>query len=273
MECTDHVVQTEMKKILIVGICALASPLLAETAEEAYARLSSYKSLWETNAIAYYKTVKAINDPAFAVANGMWFVDFLAYPDATEANRLEDVLYAREKVISDGTGSYGVESNTNCWYALADYIARLKDVSDPRWVDERYEVVTGYFDDGVAICANTNPLLNFARYKLEHYEEYKRRHTNLVTKSEVDNAFRRKWSADIRERQRKERELKRAQNHAKQMMRDRFWLFGAKGLSDSEKIVCRSNIVERAHLTPEEEREIFDYVPEWYYKVMGIKRK
>lgn len=262
-----------MKKILAVGVYALTYSLLAETTEEAYARLSSYRSLWETNVVAYYKTAKAINDPAFAVANGKWFVDFLSYPDVTETNRLEDVLYAREKVISDCAGSFGVESNTNCWYALADYIAHLKDVSDPRWIDERHEVITGYFDDGVAICANTNPLLNFASYKQEHYEEYKRQHTNLVVEADAFNAFHKEWRLMIRGKKNREYALKRVQDYAKQMIRDRFWLFGAKDLSDSEKAVCRSNIVERAHLTPEEEREIFDYVPEWYYKVMGIKRK
>ena len=261
-----------MKKILTVGTGVLACSLLAETVEEAYVRLSSYRSLWETNAVAYCKTAKAINSPAFAAANGKWFVDFLSYPDAT-TNRLEDVLYAREKVISDGAGSFGVESNTNCWYALADYIAHLKDVSDPRWIDERHEVITGYLDDGVAICANTNPLLNFASYKLKHYEEYRRQHTNLVVETDASNAFYKEWRTTIRGKKNREYALKRVQDYAKQMMRDRFWLFGANGLSGSEKAVCRSNIVERAHLTLEEEREIFDYVPEWYYKVMGIKRK
>ena len=262
-----------MKKILTVGICALACPIIAETVEEAYARLSSYRSLWETNAVAYYKTVKAIKDPAFAVANGKWFVDFLAYPDATETNRLEDVLYARKKVISDCAGSYGVESNTNCWYALADYIAHLKDVSDPRWIDERYEVITGYFDDGVAICANTNPLLNFASYKLAHYEEYKRQHTNLVTDVDALNSFYGEWSDSVSRRQRREMELAYMQKKAMQTMKERFWLFGAKNFPPEIKAVCRSNIVERAHLTPEEEHEIFEVVPDWYYRVMGIKQK
>ena len=39
------------------------------------------------------------------------------------------------------------------------------------------------------------------------------------------------------------------------------------------KAMCRSNIVERAHLTAEEERDIFEYLPYWYYRVMGIKQK
>jgi len=252
-----------MKKILTVGTGVLACSLLAETVEEAYVRLSSYRSLWETNAVAYCKTAKAINSPAFAAANGKWFVDFLSYPDAT-TNRLEDVLYAREKVISDGAGSFGVESNTNCWYALADYIAHLKDISDSRWIDERYEFVTEVLDDGVRFGGNTNPLLNFASYKLEHYEEYKRQHTNLVVEADAFNAFHEEWRFMIRDKQNREHALKRVQDYAKQIMRDRFWLFGAKDLSDSEKAVCRANIVERAHLTSEEEHEIFEVIPYWF---------
>jgi len=262
-----------MKRILVVVSVIASSALLAETVDEAYARLSSYRSLWETNAVAYCKTVKAINDPAFADANGKWFVDFLAYPDAAETNRLEDVLYAREKVISDGAGSYGVESNTNCWYALADYIARLKAASDPRWIDEKYNFVTEVLDDGVTFGGNTNPLLDFASYKLEHYEEYKRQHTNLVTEAEVFNSFYEKWSDGVSERQRRERALKRIQDFAKQRIKMDFWLFGAKDFPAEVKAVCRSNIVERAHLTAEEERDIFEDVPYWYYRVMGIKQK
>ena len=253
-----------MKRLLVVVSVIASSALLAETAEEAYARLSSYRSLWETNAVAYRKTVKAINDPAFADANGKWFVDFLSYPDESATNKLEDVLYARERVILHNVGSYGVQSNTNCWYALADYIAHLKDISDPRWIDEKYNFVTEVLDDGVTFGGNTNPLLDFASYKLEHYEEYKRQHTNLVTEAEVFNSFYEKWSDGVSERQRRERALKRIQDYAKQTMKERFWLFGTKGLSDSEKAVCRSNIVERAHLTPEEEHEMFEVIPHWF---------
>ena len=65
--------------------------------------------------------------------------------------------------------------------------------------------------------------------------------------------------------------MKRAQDYAKQTMRDRFWLFGAKDLPPDVKAVCRSNIVVRAHLTPEEEKHIFDDVPDWYLRLKGIK--
>ena len=252
-----------MKKILVVGMYALAYSLFAETAEEAYARISSYRSVWDTNAWAYAKMAAIGEDPALVEAKAKWFIDVLAFPDVTETNRLDEVLGAKRSIISWNVGSYGVESNTNCWYALADYIAHLKDVSDPRWIDERHEVITGYLDDGVAICANTNPLLNFASYKQEHYEEYKRQHTNLA-EDDAFNAFHEEWRFMIRDKKNREYALKRVQDYAKQMMRDRFWLFGAKGLSDSEKAVCRSNIVERARLTPEEEHEIFEVIPCWF---------
>ena len=250
-----------MKRTLVLGGIVFAGCLFAETVDEAYARLSSYRSLWETNTVAYYKTVRAISDPAFAIANGKWFIDFLSYPDESVTNSIEDVLYAREKVLLRNTSSYGIVGNTNCWYALADYIAHLKDVSDPRWIDERYEVITGYFDDGVAICANTNPLLNFASYKLEHYEEYKRQHTNLVTDVDVANAFHKEWSRGVQVRQEKEWALRRIHDFAKQRIKMDFWLVGAKDLPADIKAVCRSNIVERAHLTPGEEHDIFEDIP------------
>ena len=253
-----------MKRALVLGGIVFAGCLFAETAEEAYARLSSYRSLWETNTVAYYKTVRATKGPTLAAANGRWFLDFLAYPDVSETNRLIKVLDAKQKVIFDNADAYGIRDNTNCWYALADYIARLKDVSDPRWIDERYDFVTEVLDDGVTFGGNTNPLLNFATYKLEHYEEYRRQHTNLVTDTEVLNAFYAEWSDGVSERQTRERELAYLQKKAKQTMKERFWLFGTKGLSDSEKAVCRSNIVERAHLTPEEEHEMFEVIPHWF---------
>ena len=262
-----------MKILIAVGAVAGFGVLFGETDEEAYARLSSFRSLWETNAVSYYKTVGSINDPACAVANGKWYVDFLSYPDLMVTNRLSDVLYAKAEVISRNADSYGILYNTNCWYALADYIAHLKDESDQRWIDESYDVVTGVMDDGVKIMANTNPLLDFASCKLVHFEHYRLQHTNLVSEIDAINAFYREWSLGVREHQIRERALKRAQDNARNVLKNPFWLFGAKDMSDAEKAICRSNIVERAHLTAEEEHEIFDVVPDWYHKVMGIQRK
>ena len=157
--------------------------------------------------------------------------------------------------------------------ALADYIARLKSAADPRWIDGSYYVVTDVLPDGSTIGANTNPLLNFASYKLEHYENYRQSHTNFVNETDAHNAFAEEWSNMVRNRQNRERALERAQRYAKHIMRDRFWLFGAKDWPSDVKAACRSNMVSRAHLTADEDRYIFDEVPDWYYKVMGIKRK
>ena len=88
-----------MKRTLVLGGIVFAGCLFAETVDEAYARLSSYRSLWETNTVAYYKTVGAIENPAFAVVNGKWFVDFLAYPDISDTNRLDDVIWAKSEII------------------------------------------------------------------------------------------------------------------------------------------------------------------------------
>lgn len=78
--------------------------------------------------------------------------------------------------------------------AVADYIAHLKGASDPRWIDESYDVVTDVMADGVKIIANTNPLLDFARYKQEHFSDYRQAHTNLVNETDAQNAFFMEWS-------------------------------------------------------------------------------
>ena len=237
-----------MKKILAVGVYALACSLLAETAEEAYARLSSYRSVWNTNALEYVKLAAIGDDPAVAEAKAKWFVDVLAFPDVTETNRLDEVLFAKEKIISYNDGSYGVESNTNCWYAVADFIARLKSVADPGWQD-------------VEGKSFSNALRN---YRQECLEAYVRQYTNFVSGVNPTNAFYKGWRSMYTDKWNREVRLKSALNGAKHTMKERFWLFGAKGLSDSEKAVCRSNIVERAHFTPEEEHEIFEVIPDWF---------
>ena len=237
-----------MKKILAAVVYALACPLLAETAEEAYARLSSYRSVWDTNAVAYVKLAAIGEDPAIAEAKAKWFVDVLAFPDVTETNRLNEVLFAKKKIISYNDGSYGVESNTNCWYAVADFIARLKSVSDPLWQDVESETFS-------------RALRNYRR---ECLEAYVRQYTNFVSGVNPTNAFYREWHSMYIHKWNREVSISSALDRAKNTMRDRFWLFGTKGLSDSEKAICRSNIVERAHLTPEEEHEIFEVIPDWF---------
>ena len=79
----------KMKKLLVVGFAVAYSGLFAETAEEAYARVSSCRDVWNTNALAYVKQVAIGDDPAVAEAKAKWFVDVLAFPDVTETNRLE----------------------------------------------------------------------------------------------------------------------------------------------------------------------------------------
>ena len=96
---TGKLGQTETKRLLALGDIVFAGCLFAETVDEAYTRLSSYRSLWETNTVAYYKTVRAISDPACAVVNGKWFVDFLAYPDISDTNRLDDVIWTKGEII------------------------------------------------------------------------------------------------------------------------------------------------------------------------------
>ena len=117
-------------------------------------------------------------------------------------------------------------------------------------------------------CERTDEQKRFYR----HYEKYTDIILNL-TDIDVENAFHREWSDGVRARQEKEWALKRIQDFAKQRIKMDFWLFGAKDFPAEVKAVCRSNIVERAHLTAEEERDIFEDVPYWYNRVMGTKKK
>ncbi len=237
-------------------IAAFIGSLFAETADEAYARLSSYRSVWDTNAWAYAKLAAIGEDPAVAEAKARWFIDVLAFPDVTETNRLDEVLRAKRNIISWNAGSHGVESNTNCWYAVADYIARLKSVADPGWQD----------------LENDNYVNAVNDFRRKSLDAYVRQHTNFVAEVNLTNLFYHGWRVMFKNKWNREVGLKYALDNAKQAMKERFWLFGAKDLPADVKAVCRSNIVERAHLTPEEEHDIFEDIPYWFRR-LGIKHK
>ena len=246
-----------MKRILVVVSVIALSALLAETAEEAYARLSSYRGVWETNATAYAKLAAIGDDPAVAEAKTRWLLDVLAFPDVTETNRLVDVLWAKEEILSWNGGSASIVGNTNCWYAVADYIARLKSVADPGWQDVESEG----FSSAVR------------NYRQACLEAYVRQHANFVAGADPTNSFYRGWRSMYIDKWNREVRISSALDSAKQRIKMDFWLFGAKDFPAEVKAVCRSNIVERAHLTTEEERYIFEDVPYWYNRVMGIERK
>lgn len=246
-----------MKRIILIcftmGVCAL----LGETVEEAYARLSAYRSVWETNAWAYVESVPVVTNDVLAEANGRWFVDFLQYPDVTVTNRLNEIFRAKDYAIWHYGDAIGILDNTNAWYAVADYIAHLKDVADARWIDESYIVVTDVMDDGVKIVANTNPLLDFASYKQEHFGCFRQTHTNLTNEIDALNAFFREWSNMTDSNIRREELLNAALVEPKRSIRENFWWFGTEKMSEAEKSLCRSNIVERARLSQEEADSIF----------------
>ena len=247
-----------MKTTMMTAALLMCGAMSGETVDEAYARLTAYRSVWETNAYAYVKTIPLSTDPAAYEANARWFIDFVGFPDVTETNRLSEILGAKEDGMWRISGAMGIGYNTNAWFAVADYVAHLKAVADPRWIDESYNVVTDVLSDGVAICANTNPLLNFASYKQEHFENYRQQHTNLVSDIEAINSFHREWLDMVRRRQEREYDLERAKTKALQTIRDYFWRFGTKPLSDEAKAACKSNIIERAQLTPDEVSYTFD---------------
>ena len=246
-----------MKRIILFCVTTCVCASLGETVDEAYARLTAYRCVWETNAWAYVQTVPVVTNKVLAEANGRWFVDFLQYPDVTDTNRLNEIFRAKDYAVWHYGDAVGIFDNTNAWYAVADYIAHLKDVADPRWIDESYEVVTGVMDDGVKIIANTNPLLDFASYKLEHFTAFRQTHTNLVNEIDALNSFFREWSNMTLSKIRGEKMLKGALIEPKRTIRENFWWFGTENMSEEEKSICRSNIVERARLSQEEADSIF----------------
>ena len=250
-------VRIDMKRLILFYFAMGAYALQGETVDEAYARLTAYRSVWETNAWAYVQTVPVVTNKALAEANGRWFVDFLQYPDITDTNRLSEIIGAKRYAILHNGGRMGIFDNTNAWYAVADYIAHLKDVADPRWIDESYIVVTEVLDDGAKIVANTNPLLNFASYKLEHFTAFRQAHTNLVNETDALNAFFKEWSNMTLSNIRREWMLNDALIEPKRTIRENFWWFGAEKMSEAGKSICRSNIVERARLSQEEADSIF----------------
>lgn len=257
MESLGHGKETDMKNVLSLWLTTAAFGLIGESSEEAYARLVGHRSVWETNAWAYVNTIPLTTNKTASAANGWWYIEMLQYPDIAETNRLEQILDAKEYAIRHYSDVDGILENSNAWYAVADYIAHLKDVADPRWIDESYEVVTGVMDDGVKIIANTNPLLDFASYKLEHFANFRQAHTNLVNEIDALNAFFREWSNMTDSNVKRERRLKVSLLEPKRTIRECFWWFGMDSLSEAERATVQSNIVERARLSQEESDSIF----------------
>jgi len=246
-----------MKNLLFAGSIIASGILVAETVEEAYARLAAYRDVWETNAWAYVHTVPLSTNEAASAANGRWYVEFLQFPDVTDSNRLEQVINAKEYAIWRYGEAIGILDNTNAWYAVADYIAHLKDSADSRWIDESYDVVTAVDEDGVAFVTNANPILDFSIYRQEHFAEFRMTHTNLLTDVDAMNVFFSEWSDMVDANVRREKMLKSALCRPKGTIRERFWWFGASQLSAGDRAVVRSNIVERARLSQEEADSIF----------------
>ena len=246
-----------MKRLVFLWVMIASCALAGETVEEVYARLTAYRSVWETNVWVYVQTVPVTTNESAAEANGRWFVDFIQYPDIAVSNRFAEILRAKDQAIWRYADIAGVYDNSNAWYAVADYIGHLKAVADPRWIDESYNIVTAVDDDGVESVTNFNPLLNFDHYRQSHFSDFRQSHTNLVNEADALNAFFREWCEMTEKNIKRERCLKAALCGPKRTIRECFWWFGTKNMSEAEKSVCRSNIVERARLSQEEADSIF----------------
>ena len=244
-----------MKAEVFIGMVAAAVAACGETSAEAYARLSACRGIWETNAYAYIKSIRLADDSAAVDANGRWFIDFVELPDVAETNRIAEVLRAKADGMLWYSGCDGIAYSTNTWLAVADYISRLKNASDPRWIDESGCEEEDVLDGGICIATNANPLLDFALYKAENYESFRQRHTNISEIASL-NLFAREWCDMIEARQRREREVKLAIERALSLI-NIFWRMGARTFSVEAKSNFRSNIVERARLTEAEEHTVF----------------
>lgn len=244
-----------MKTKVFIGMVAAAVAACGETSAEAYARLSACRSIWETNAYAYVKSIRLADDSAAVDANGRWFIDFVELPDVTETNRIAEVLRAKADGMLWYSGGDGITYSTNTWLAVADYILRLKNASDPRWIDESGDEEEVPLDGGICIVTNTNPLLDFAIYKAENYDAFRQQHTNISEIASL-NLFAREWYDMVDARQRREREIKLATGRALRLV-NMFWRIGAQKFSVEAKSNFRSNIVERARLTESEAHTAF----------------
>jgi hypothetical protein len=49
------------------------------------------------------------------------------------------------------------------WFATADFLGRLRNIKDPRWIVDSARVKSSFIS-GVTICANTNSLLDFKKF-------------------------------------------------------------------------------------------------------------
>ena len=246
-----------MKRLVVFGVIIAGRTVSGGTVEEAYERLTAHRSVWETNVWAYVQTVPVTTNELASEANGRWFVDFIQYPDISVSNRFDGILRAKGQAIWRYADIAGVHDNSNAWYAVADYIGHLKAAADPRWIDESYDVVTSVDEDGVESVTNSNPLLNFDHYRQEHFSDFRQSHTNLVNETDALNAFFKEWSDMTDLNVKRERLLKTSLHEPKRTIRECFWWFGMDHLSDAERAVVRSNIVERARLSQEEAESIF----------------
>ena len=229
-----------MRKTLFAVLSALGCVAMCETLEEAYLRLSERSAIWESDPWTYVKNVQLTSDAVAIDANGKWFADFMAYPDICDTNRVRVVLLAKTYAMRRFPEERGIYGDTNAWMAVADYIGRLRDAKDLRWLDRSQDEVVGTLAGGVRIKANRNPLLDFDVYRAAH-----------------TNADYTLWRKRISDEQELQRIIIRAEEQAISTMKNVFWMHGAKLLSETDKEICRSNIVERARLNDAEQQTVF----------------
>ena len=124
------------QSVLLVAAMAPCALALGETEEEAYARLSMCKSIWETNCTAYVNAIRLATDTNASSANGRWFADFMGFPDFVETNRWFEILKAKQSAIQRFGGARGIRDSSNAWFAVAEYVGRMRRESIPGFMNE-----------------------------------------------------------------------------------------------------------------------------------------
>ena len=232
-----------MRSMACFGIVFLCASALGETADEAYARLTAYRSVWETNCWAYIKAIPLASEANASSANSRWFVDFLGFPDFAETNRCMDILQAKRYAIHNLGFHIGIQNSSNAWFAVADFIDHVRSHADPSWVGKSAYALDYSEEDekDPAFYRGSNPNLDFNFYRKAH--------------PDVDY---RRWHVLVKERRIYEDSLARVQTDAMEDLRWHFWWNGTADYTDEQMDACRSTIIERAKLTPDQAKCIFE---------------
>jgi hypothetical protein len=73
------------------------------------------------------------------------------------------LLYACRLLHRERSERISLLPEEDVWFATADFLGRLRNIKDSRWIVDSARVKSGFIS-GVTICANTNSLLDFKKF-------------------------------------------------------------------------------------------------------------